>query len=123
MPLRGVHFPSKRLLKRAREYQLGKFILSDDCGIDAGWGELCQRFVGYSPHDQELPLARMVAYPLSQFLAEIPEESSLSRARREPIQRDEQIGGEFSQKTLLHKILMSSEQQVSLFHASFGESS
>jgi hypothetical protein len=91
-------------LKRACEYQLGKFIHSGACGID-----------GHSPYDQELPLAKMVAYPLSQLLAEIPEQNSLFRAGGEPIQRDEQICGEFPQKNLLHKILMSSARRSRSF--------
>lgn len=85
------------------------------CGIDAEWEELCQRLVSHSPHDQEVPLAKMVACPLSQFLAEIPGESSPFRARREPIPRDEKICGEFSQKNLLHKILKSAASRSRSF--------
>jgi hypothetical protein len=62
-----------------------------------------------------MQLAKMVAYPLSQFLAEIPEESRLFRAGREPIQRDEQICGEFSQKNFLYTILMNSARRSRSF--------
>ena len=83
---------------------LGSSFIRALCGIDS-----------HSPYDQELPLAKMVAYPLSQLLAEIPEQNSLFRAGGEPIQRDEQIWGEFSQKNLLHKILMSSARRSRSF--------
>jgi hypothetical protein len=44
---------------------------------------------------------KMVAYPLSEPLAEIPEESGLFHAGGKTIERDEQVCGELSQVTLL----------------------
>ena len=44
---------------------------------------------------------KMIPHPASEFLAEVPEESSFLRTGSETVDRDEQVRSEFSKVTLL----------------------